>query len=166
MKHNVNFVLEKRKEKESGQLIVEDVPILAQITFAGNRIFYFTGYRIDADKFKNQEASKNSTGTEGKRIVQYNIINQRLKAIRAALELFFQPKETANKSDITALLDEICRKAKPDATSPDEVDFFAMFEKYAINEKISEGRRRNIKSIINHWRRYEAKRNINLSLMD
>lgn len=43
-KHRVSFRLEKRKDK-SGNL-PEELPINADITFGGKRIWYYSGYRI------------------------------------------------------------------------------------------------------------------------
>ena len=112
MKHSVKISPERRKDK-AGNLIETNVPVFADIRFAGTRMFYFTGYRIDMDKFdiKAQQAKKNSIGTEGNRDVQYNIINSRFKKIRAALELFFQDVDSATKDQIKTLLDDVCSKA-------------------------------------------------------
>jgi integrase len=164
MKHNTIIALEKRNDK-TGQPITKNVPIFAGITFAGTRIYYFTGYRIDAEKFNSddQEARKNSTGTEGGRDVQYNIINSRLKAIKAALELFFQSRETASKSDITSLLDAICKKAKQETPAPDGVDFYTMFENFLHTGNATNERTRTVKSTINHWKRFEASKKIKIS---
>lgn len=174
MKYNVKFAPEKRNDK-TGQPIVKNVPIFAQITFAGNRVFYFTGYRVDIEKFnpEKQEVGKNSFGMEGLKKVQYNIINQRFKAIGAALELFFQNTETASKSDVISLLDKTCKKAKhepPAIVEPEKItdvipitDFYGMFRKYQNEAKISEGTRKHVKSVINHLERYEVNRKIKLS---
>ena len=72
-----------------------------------------TGFRIDVSRFdsKNQKVRKNSSGMEGGRIVQYNIINNRIEAIKAALVLFFQDTDTATKQQVVNLLDTICKKA-------------------------------------------------------
>ncbi|MBI2723333.1 MAG: hypothetical protein HYX39_14260 [Bacteroidetes bacterium] len=42
------FYLEKRKNKETGKLIIENVPILLFYSFKGKRLQLFTGYRVDA----------------------------------------------------------------------------------------------------------------------
>ena len=57
---DVKFYLEKRKDKETGELIIENVPILLFYSFSGQRLQYFTGHRIDAHKWdaENQKAKK------------------------------------------------------------------------------------------------------------
>lgn len=163
MKYNAKIILEKRKDKD-GALIEENVPIIAQVTFSGTRLFYFTGFRIDAVNFdaEKQQATKNSTGKEGTRPAQYNVINQRLKAIKAALELFFQSKDKATSQEVRILLNSVCNKAN-EPQQNDVVDFYGMFEKFSQKSRFSAGRRRSIKSIINHWIAYETRRNIKVS---
>ena len=160
MKHNVKIALESRKDK-SGEIINENVPILAMITYGGNRLNYFTGYRIDAIKFENQLATKNSTGKEGSRIVQYNEINNRLKAIKASMELYFQNIDEANKYDVKSRLDKVCNKGKKDIKD-DDYSFFGMFDKY-INDRIAKSRQKHIRTVYNHWKKYETKRNYKLT---
>lgn len=56
-KYQVTFILEKRKwngepgkkKVDANGVIVEDVPINAQITFRCKRLYYYTGCRIDKD---------------------------------------------------------------------------------------------------------------------
>ena len=153
------------REDKSGRLITENVPIFADIRFAGTRMFYFTGYRMDADKFnsEDQRAKKNSTGYEGKRPVQYNDINRRLKAITAALELFFQGTETANKDQVISLLNDVCKKVVTPEPEADNVGFFALFEKYHKVSNLSEGRKKHILSTMNHWKRFEAARGLKIT---
>ena len=162
MKHNVKFAPEKRNDK-AGQPIVKNVPIFAFITFGGKKMYFFTGYRIDVDNFdyETQEATKNSTGSEGTRKVQYNEINKRMKAIRANLELFFQKTNEATKEEVKTLLDEVCNKSKKEI-APDNVSFFGMFQKY-IDNYVSPVKRNHVKTVFNHWKRYEAKRKFTLS---
>ena len=160
MKHNVKIALESRKDK-SGEIINENVPILAMVTYGGNRLNYFTGYRIDAIKFENQLATKNSTGKEGSRIVQYNEINNRLKAIKASMELYFQNIDEANKYDVKSRLDKVCNKGKKDIKD-DDYSFFGMFDKY-INDRIAKSRQKHIRTVYNHWKKYETKRNYKLT---
>ncbi|MFA5970787.1 MAG: phage integrase SAM-like domain-containing protein [Lentimicrobiaceae bacterium] len=165
MKHSVKIALEKRKDK-TGQIITENVPLFAEICFAGNRIYYFTGYRINKDKFSKeaQQAKKNSSGKEGNRIVQYNDINDRLKKIKAELELFFQKTNKATKQDIITLLDVACKKAIPESTEPEGFGFFNLFEKYLKVAEISKVRKRNINSTLNHWRRFESSRKLKITI--
>lgn len=47
----INFYLEKRKDKATDGLITKNVPILLFYSFNGKRLQYFTGMRIDASKW-------------------------------------------------------------------------------------------------------------------
>jgi len=160
MKHNVKFFPERRKDK-NGDLIKKNIPIYADIHFSGTRLFYFTGYRIDRDKFdpKKQEATKNSTGCEGRRTVSYADINRRIKKIKAALELYFQDTRTASKQQIIFLLNDICQKNNTSGTS----DFWGLFDKFMLTAPMSEGRRRHFKSIKNRLQRYEQARGLRIT---
>ena len=50
-KHQINFILEKRKDKATGQAITQNVPLFMTVTYSGNRLLFYTGYRIDRDKW-------------------------------------------------------------------------------------------------------------------
>ena len=49
----VNFLLEKRKDKNTGNLIIKNVPILLDFNFEGKRFQHYTGERIDAKYWDN-----------------------------------------------------------------------------------------------------------------
>ena len=57
---DIKFYLEKRKDKTTGELITENVPILLFYSFGGQRLQYYTGHRIDAHKWdaENHKAKK------------------------------------------------------------------------------------------------------------
>lgn len=97
-KFGVKFRLEQRREnpkdKES-KLIKSNLPINADITFNGKRLFFFTGYRIDADKWVDkvvggvrvQEVKKNNFNLKGESASE---INAKLRRIRIAVEDVFR----------------------------------------------------------------------------
>lgn len=171
MKFNVKFKLEQRKDPkgspdENGKypLLGNRVPIFADIRYSGTRIYYFIGYRIDAVNFDptTQMVKKNSFGYEGQKKTQYNEINNRIKKIKAELELFFAERSLIeNKSIITSLLDNSCKKAEKSDKMEDvknyEAGFFNLFQKYIDVINISEGRKKHIKTVKRHWENYEKK---------
>lgn len=168
MKYNVKIRAEKRKDKE-GNIITSNVPLFADVTFSSTRMFYFTGHRIDADRFNpdSEEVRKNSTGREGVKLVQYNEINNRLRDIKASLHLFFQNRNEATNEQIVTLLDTVCNKAKKDNQAQLDVNnFFSVFEYYVKDIPISDVRKRNIKSTINHWRQYEKAKGIKITFQN
>jgi len=78
------------------------------------------------------------------------------------LELFFADRSAVeDKSLITSLLDESCKKAEKlqmfDEQHQLEFSFFELFQKYIDIINISEGRKRHIKTVKRHWECYEKK---------
>ena len=74
-KHRVSFRLEKRKDKEGNY--AAELPINADITFGGKRVWYYSGYKIAPSKWdeKSQRVKRNNFNSEG---VSASDINQRL----------------------------------------------------------------------------------------
>jgi integrase len=173
MKHSIRFFPEKRKDK-NGQLISENVPISADIRFSGQKISYFTGYRINVDwqnpdkskwNFTTHRVRKNSSAFEGKNIVQYNEVNTRLTAIEDALNKLFEG--TPDKNQIIARLDEVTKKADvPEVEQVKEVDFFKMFEQYAKEPRFSAGRKRHILSVKEKWKKFDKRMTFNTFTAD
>ena len=85
-KHRVNFRLERRKDKTG------DLPINADITFGGKRIWYYTGYRIAESKWdsQTQRVKRNSFNETGDSATD---INQRLVKIESAVNAVFSQLE-------------------------------------------------------------------------
>lgn len=48
MKTEAKFYLEKRKDKHTGQLIATNVPIFLYYSFGGQRLQFYSGFRVDA----------------------------------------------------------------------------------------------------------------------
>jgi integrase len=165
MKYNVKIIAERRKDKLTGLVVDKNVPLFADIRFAGERFFYFTGYRIDTEKFNSvtQEARRNSTGREGKNNVQYNVINNRLTMIKAELIDCFREPNTPTKQEIIRLLDGVCKKESSTVDAESVSGFFEMFDKYLRVSKLSIGRKRHIQTTINHWLKYESCRSIKIT---
>lgn len=175
MKHNVNFKLERRKDG-TGALIESNVPLFADITFSGDRLFYFTGYRIDASNWKqgnkkqpapdDQQAIRNTFATEGGRKVSASDVNRRIRLIRATLTNIFDNTNTAPaKPEIVKALDEACKKGEQSAkeATGDPKAFIPMFNTYLQNARLSEGRKKHIKSTIEHWQRFADIKGITLT---
>lgn len=76
IKRNVSFELERRKDK-NGQLCVDNVPIRMVITYNGNRIIMFPGYRIDMDKW-NKDTERVFNGCKNKLKQTAKTINDEL----------------------------------------------------------------------------------------
>lgn len=165
MKHNVRFRLEARKNKD-GLIIDKNMPVLADVTYSGIRLFYFTGFRIDKTSWntENQEAIKNTSANEGTRKVPAGEVNRRLRLIAASLTNIFDNTQVApGKAEVIQQLDEICKKELPKIADPETNDFFTMFDRFLQVCEFSYDRTKHFKSVKNQWQRYEAKRKIQLS---
>jgi len=65
-------------------LLAKTCQFFIDIRFAGNRLAYFTGYRIDTDNFDTDIEGEETPqaigdGTEGGKIVKSKVINKRVK---------------------------------------------------------------------------------------
>ncbi|MDE5822079.1 MAG: site-specific integrase [Paramuribaculum sp.] len=110
-RYRVNFRLEKRKDKNGN--FPDELPINADITFSGKRIWYYSGYRIAPAKWddRTQRVKRNNFNSEGVSAVD---INQRLVKIAAAVDKAFSQLElkedevsTGNvRQEIKIILDE------------------------------------------------------------
>lgn len=173
MKYSVKISPERRKDKsrpiivngrQDFELITKNVQLFADIKFSGTRLYYYTGFRIDVDKFNPQteEVNKNASAKENKRDVQYNLVNKRLKGIKASLELYFQGTNKASKEEIITLLNQVCGKEEK-GDIDNSIGFFQLFEKYRQEFNMSDTRKKQYLSLINHWKRFESSRKIKIS---
>lgn len=154
MKYNCTFYLDNEKNGYC--------PINVYITYAGNRLRYYIGYRIkdenfgkkDEDNIEKGKARKNSIGLEGKTKVKYNAINTRIDAIKVTLNNIFEPaKSEPNKKFIIDQLDETCSKVK----SKNEFEtFWQAFDRYVETVDVAPGSRKHIKSTCSHFKTFEA----------
>lgn len=180
MKHSVKIIPMRRKDKQ-GIFVTHKVPLFADIHFQhtrldkvtkepkkADRLFYFTGYRIDLDKWNvdKDEVKRGAKGYEGKRVVDYLEINNRLKLITSTLGLYLPQKREATQEEVIELLNGICNKSEKDRKkekikeTPEakNLDFFEVFQKYYEECGLSQGRTRHVRSLINHWKHYCEKR--------
>jgi integrase len=152
MKHNVIFRLDIRKDSEKTKR-----PINGVISFAGQKIKYFTGFRIDVDKWEAQRAKRGAKGLEGNREVLYSDINKRLEKIEAALTtLFADLKEAPGRETIITKLDETCNKHVQVVSEVEPQKFLPAFRDYVASSRLSAGRKKHAYSTINHWERFNA----------
>jgi len=102
-KHRVSFRLEKRKDKE-GKYATE-LPINADITFGGKRIWYYTGYKIAPSKWdeKAQRVKRNNFNSDN---ISSTDINLRLGKIEAAVDTAFGQLELLDEAVTPATVRE------------------------------------------------------------
>lgn len=163
-KYNINFRLEKRKYE------TKNLPILADITFNSKRIFYFIGYRIDKSKWTD----KNKEGEKIQRVTRNNFnekgesastINGKISEIEIAVKSIFQKLEYEKKEPST----EIVRAELRSLLNEDEkkqntsITLWKAFDTYIEEAKISDGRKRQLNSTRNHFKRFETELGITVT---
>lgn len=175
MKHNCTFKLDLRKDSD-GVWIEKNVPLNAKLSFAGDRLNYFTGFRIDKNNWfqgdpenktsDDQTAIRNTKGVEGKREVSAADINRRLRLIKAALTNLFEPTQVApDKAQILKVLDNASKKGEqlPVLPETDPLVFLPMFKNYINNSRLSKERKKHAFSTVNHWQRFADKKGLSLT---
>ncbi len=117
------FQLELRKDK-NGNVIETNLPIQYVVTFKGQRIKYYSGYRIDAKNF-SYKLSVNSKGENGlvkidgidipkakantfnKDRISATVINNRLRDLMSATAAYFEEnKKTPSSKALKEYLNE------------------------------------------------------------
>lgn len=145
-----------------------------ELTYLGKRLYYYTGYRVDADKWvdsivdvsgektKIQKVKKNAANKDG---IQYNIINNRLDEFRTVVDVIFN-KAAANNIDIDndyirkQLLKEL---GEEKAKSTSNTLFWNKWEEFLTTHKVSDLRRKQLKSTRKHLERFEQQTKYKLS---
>lgn len=174
LKYAVNFRLEKRKDKSTGETLSLNIPINLDFTYEGKRLIFFTGYRIDADKWTDhtidsnnekvivQRVKKNVSNRDG---VQYNQINKRLDNIKSFIvDIYHRAK--ANNVEIN---NEYLRKSLNKALGQDKLSntsnlvFWNKWDEFLSTHKVSDLRKKQLRSTRNHLERFELQTKYKLS---
>ncbi|MCH5236843.1 MAG: tyrosine-type recombinase/integrase [Muribaculaceae bacterium] len=90
LKRNITFQLERRKK--NGILIDENVPIRMRVVFDGKRIEFTTGYRIDRNKW-DEENGRVKKGCSNKLKQSFSEINADLNRYEAIIHDIFKEYE-------------------------------------------------------------------------
>jgi integrase len=124
-----------------------------------------------------QQVKKNAFGKQGKRLIQYNDINDVLIQIRSKLiEIFNNATTPPDKNFIASELDNVCKKiitlipedesedkSKDESKDEDEKDIFYYYDIYIKNAKVTSARLRSIKSYKNHLYKFSKSKKITLT---
>lgn len=94
IKRNITFQIEKRKK--DGVLIEENIPIRMRVVFGGKRIEFTTGYRIDKNKW-DEENGRVKKGCSNKLKQSYSEINSDLNRFESILHDIFKEYELQAK---------------------------------------------------------------------
>ena len=139
IKCNTRFTLDRRSDKD-GNPIVHNLPINMDFTFSGKRLRFFTGYRIDADKWIDtkkedpetgevihvQQVKKNAYNKSGE---SYGEINKRLLLLKTTITKIYEESVILGKAITVDYLREELRRALNEEKNPTEelpMDFFSV----------------------------------------
>jgi len=165
-KYKVNFTLESRKDKKTGALLTDNTPILMSVTYSGQRLWFYTGYRADRekwiDKLDDERIQRLKKNTFNKDNISASIINARLTELESVVNDLFVDlgKETPT---IERLREAIREKLNEDVSDPKELNLFDYFDKYIADSKVSEGRKKQLKSTKTHFKNFADSKGLKLT---
>jgi integrase len=131
-KCSVKFYLEKRIDKELGNLITENVPIFLFFSYDGKRLQYFTGYRINIDQWnaETQRVRRNNFNKKGESATD---INDHLSNIESVVtEIYKQQKANKKNPSVNFVRDEL--KQRLGEVERNQESLFNVFEKFIATE--------------------------------
>jgi len=135
IKYSVKFYIEKRKDKKTGELIIENVPIYLHFSFDGKRLQYYTGYRIDSKKWNSQDqkVKRNNFNKDG---ISTTEINDHLEDIgKCVKDIYKESKALRQFPSVMYIRDELkCRIGEVEKTPS---SFFELFDKFIETESHS-----------------------------
>ena len=163
-KYTINFYLEIRKGK------TENLPINLDVSYSSGKMRYYIGYRCDKDKWakevtnedgeieKVQRVKKNTINRDG---VSAAIINARIIDLTANVNLIF--KEFGNNIPSYNQLRNELKKHLGEKPKTKESDFYDYYEQYIANTEVGEARKEQLRSTMNHFKRYCIDKNITIT---
>jgi integrase len=167
MKNEVNFYLDKRKDKE-GNLIDKDLMILLFYSFEGKRLQFYTGQRIDLSKWDNvlQRVKRNNVNSRGITASEINgvlsDVEVKVKKIYAECKaLDFDPSVNYMRENLKELLIKEKKKTPPRDKEPFLKQFDSFIETTAKTS--SHAYIKQLKSCKKHLEKYAKKKNISLT---
>ncbi|MET3977856.1 integrase [Mucilaginibacter sp. UYP25] len=138
---NTTPKLETRKDKNTGELIVKNVPILIDVTFDGMRTWVSTGERIDASKWdaKNHRVKPSVTGSMEINMLIQTKCDEIQKIYREAKIANLQPTASYIKNILNA--DKIINKKSLFALYDEFIDGYKLKASVATVKKLSKNRK-------------------------
>lgn len=166
-KYSIRFNPEKRKGK------TEFLPLNMDVSFQGQRMRHYTGYRIELSNWIKedekteeliQRVKKNTISKDG---VSAAIINRHLGELETHVNNIFQDSSINIQSEgdlRNELLKRLNHGKLKEVKEPEpKIDFFELFEKYTDEAKVSRLRRKQLKSAMSHFKKFAEKKGIVLS---
>lgn len=164
IKRNVIFSLESRKK--NGLPIIENVPIRMRVVYAGNRIEFTTGYRIDASKW-DEKSQRVKNGCTNKLKQTASEINSDLNEYSTCIQNIFKEFEvleiTPETSQIKDAFNKKYKKNQNEEESKEDIPtftFFSIFDEFVkecgIQNNWTESTYKKFKTVKNHLIQFDA----------
>lgn len=169
IKYKTNFYLEKRKDKNTGEIDVKNLPIRMSFVFSKQRLEFYTGYRIDLKDWdpEAQTVLPNRSNSDG---ITASFINQRLTLIRSTISNIYTVA-FAKKEEIT--VDGLRIELKKALSGKSEVQqqkksIWEYYDQYIDIKKVdkSPGYIKQLKSTKKHLQIHAKSRNIKFEDFD
>jgi integrase len=164
IKCSVNFYLEKRKDKSSGNLIAENVPIFLYFSFEGKRMQFYTGYRIDENKWNlsDQRVKRNNISKDGYTSTE---INDHLDEIRTTVtDIYKESKALKIAPSVQYIRDEL--KVRMGEGDKRPSSFFEVFDYFIESESQSntwtEGTKKKFRTNYNHLKKFQESKHFKI----
>lgn len=161
IKRNISFKPEKRKNK--GVEITKNVPIKIRLSFLGNKMDLYSGFRVDIEKWDDKKQRvKNSTTNALKQSA--SDINTALSKQETIINDIFKNYEVLGEVPIVSKLrEEINERIKPKEKEEIPVAKNDFFEKYDLFmeegrrlKNWSEGTIKKLKTVRSHIEEFDA----------
>ena len=155
----VKFYLEKRKDKDSGEVVVKNVPILLFFSFEGQRLQHYTGQRIDTAKWDT------STMRVKRNCAEASSVNKELDKLKAKIaDIYDKAKALEVKVSIQYFKDKLNDK-KTSVSVTSKKSFEDYFEEFLESSKITKGGNtmRSLKSVLNVFKDFAKQTGVTLS---
>jgi len=165
LRYNIKFILESRKDKETGNKITENVPILMSVTYGGKRLFYNVGFRTNVSLWEKSDLysfqKKNTFNNDG---ISAAIINASVRTYAAAVDkVISRLEEYPSVRKFRELLKQELNKP----TLPKKINsVFEYFDRYIEEKaaKVSTWRIKQLKSSKNHLQNFADDNTLNLTI--
>ena len=148
---DVRFFPEKRKNKD-GSVISENVPIMAGFSYSGKRLLYYTGERIDLDKWNYDKQRVKRNQFQNNR--SYRDINGNLDHIASVIfSIYEENKKNIQAFDVKEYRKELKQRlGEPTNKQGDTISHLSkkFIETSGGGQLWTESTRKKIKTNVNH----------------
>ncbi|MEI6766372.1 MAG: tyrosine-type recombinase/integrase [Bacteroidota bacterium] len=127
-KSKVTFRLEQRKDKMTGEIVKDNVPIILDFSFDGKRLQYYTGYRIDANKWdaNSQSVVKNNINKAGATSREIN--NHFVDLESTITKIYQEAKIFEKRPSVQYIRDQLKKRMNEDSSAQNS--FIEVFQEF------------------------------------